>query len=85
MQGSVQTPPPTADISSYWLQSKAPWATIIGLANAGSDLQNCIKQSASLAITTGGWCSTVLLAIVNGLASLCTSVCNGPGLTKSLY
>src|SRR4051794_32464785 len=42
--GSAHAPLGTADFSSYLLQAKASGAKVIGLANAGTDLQNCIKQ-----------------------------------------
>ena len=52
--GSTRAPLGTADFSSYLLQAQASGAKVIGLANAGTDLQNCIKQAAEFGITKGG-------------------------------
>jgi len=47
--GSVRAPLGTADFSSYLLQAKTSRAKVIGLANAGTDLQNCLKQAGAYA------------------------------------
>jgi branched-chain amino acid transport system substrate-binding protein len=50
--GSAQTPfPGTTDFSSYLLQAQASGAKVIGLANAGGDTVNCIKQATEFGIT----------------------------------
>ena len=43
--GEVQHPFATADLSSFLLQAKDSGADVIGLANAGSDTVNAIKQA----------------------------------------
>ena len=83
--GSVRAPLGTADFSSYLLQAKASGAKIIGLANAGTDLQNCIKQGAEFGITRGGQRFATLLMIINDVVSLGADVCNGLVLTNSFY
>ncbi len=52
--GSARAPLGTADFSSLLLQAKASGAKVIGLANAGTDLQNCIKQAAEFGIAKCG-------------------------------
>ena len=52
--GSVRAPLGTADFSSYLVQALASGAKVIGFANAGTDLQNCIKQAAEFGLTKGG-------------------------------
>jgi branched-chain amino acid transport system substrate-binding protein len=49
--GSVRHPFPASDFSSFLLQAQASGAQIIGLANAGADTTNAIKQAAEFGIT----------------------------------
>jgi branched-chain amino acid transport system substrate-binding protein len=52
--GSVKVPLNTQDFSSFLLQAQASKAKIIGLANAGGDTTNSIKQAAEFGIVKGG-------------------------------
>src|SRR6188508_3161994 len=52
--GKVRHPLNTADFSSFLLQAQASKAKIIGLANAGGDTTNAIKQAAEFGIVSGG-------------------------------
>ena len=52
--GSVKHPLSTSDFSSFLLQAQASKAKVVGLANAGGDTTNAIKQAAEFGITTGG-------------------------------
>ena len=52
--GSVRHPLNTADFSSFILQAQASGAKVIGLANAGLDTANAIKQAAEFGVTQGG-------------------------------
>jgi branched-chain amino acid transport system substrate-binding protein len=83
--GSTRAPLGTADFSSYLLQAKGSGAKVIGLANAGTDLQNCIKQAAEFGITKGGARLATLLMIINDVVSLGQDVCQGLVLTNSFY
>jgi branched-chain amino acid transport system substrate-binding protein len=83
--GSTRAPLGTADFSAYLLQAKASGAKVIGLANAGTDLQNCIKQAAEFGITQGGARLATLLMIINDVVSLGQSVCQGLVLSNSFY
>ncbi len=49
--GNVRHPFPNADFSSFLLQAQASGAKIIGLANAGADTTNAIKQAKEFGIT----------------------------------
>ena len=83
--GSVRAPLGTSDFSSYLVQAKASGAKVIGLANAGTDLQNCIKQAAEFGITRGGQRLATLLMIVNDVISLGQDLCQGLVLSNSFY
>ena len=52
--GTVRHPFPGQDFSSFLLQAQASGAKVIGLANAGGDTVNAIKQAAEFGITQGG-------------------------------
>ena len=52
--GAVRAPLATADFSSFLIQAQGSGAKVIGFANAGTDLQNCIKQSAEFGLTKNG-------------------------------
>jgi branched-chain amino acid transport system substrate-binding protein len=83
--GSVRAPLGTADFSSYLIQAAASGAKVIGLANAGTDLQNCIKQAAEFGIAKKGQRLATLLMIVPDVLSLGQDVCQGLVLTNSFY
>src|SRR6202034_177593 len=83
--GSVRAPLGTADFSSYLVQAAASGAKVIGLANAGTDLQNCIKQAAEFGIVKKGQRLATLLMIVPDVLSLGQDVCPGLVLTNSVY
>ena len=83
--GSVRAPLATADFSSYLVQAKASGAKVMGFANAGTDLQNCIKQAAEFGISKSGVRLATLLMIINDVLSLSQDVCQGLVLTNSFY
>jgi len=83
--GGVNAPLGTADFSSYLLKAAASGAKVIGLANAGTDLQNCIKQAAEFGIVKNGQRLATLLMIVSDVLSLGQDVCQGLVLTNSFY
>src|SRR4029077_15496013 len=63
--GKVRHPFPTADFSSFLLQAQASKAKIIGLANAGADTINAIKQGADFGIVRGGQQFAGLLVFIS--------------------
>ena len=75
--GSVRAPLGTADFSSYLVQAKASGAKVIGFANAGTDLQNCIKQAAEFGMSQGGTRMATLLMAINDVHSLGQKTCEG--------
>ncbi len=83
--GSVRAPLGTSDFSGYLVQARASGAKVIGLANAGTDLQNCIKQAAEFGIVKGGQRLATLLMIIGDVISLGQDTCQGLVLTNSFY
>jgi len=83
--GSVRHPINTNDFSSFLLQAQASKAKIIGLANAGGDTVNAIKQSAEFGIAKGGQQLAGLLVFVSDINSLGLEVAQGLVLTSSWY
>ncbi|ACL59320.1 ABC transporter substrate-binding protein [Methylobacterium nodulans] len=83
--GSVKTPFPTSDFSSFLLQAQGSGAKVIGLANAGGDTINAIKQAAEFGITEGGQSIAGLLIFVSDVHSLTTKTAQGLVLTEPFY
>jgi branched-chain amino acid transport system substrate-binding protein len=68
--GAVRHPFPTSDFASYLLQAQASGAKIIGLANAGADTTNAIKQASEFGIVAGGQNLAGLLVFITDIHSL---------------
>ena len=83
--GGVAHPLNTADFSSFLLQAQASKAKIIGLANAGGDTINAIKQGAEFGITAGGQHFAGLLVFVTDVNSLGLKTAQGLVLTSTWY
>ena len=83
--GSVRTPFPGTDFSSFLLQAQASGAQVIGLANAGGDTINSIKQASEFGITQGGQALAGLLVFINDIHSLGLETAQGLVLTESFY
>ena len=83
--GTVRAPLGTADFSSYLVQAQASGAKVIGLANAGTDTQNCIKQAAEFGLTKNGTKIATLLMQISDVNSLGQKVCAGLNYTDSFY
>jgi branched-chain amino acid transport system substrate-binding protein len=83
--GSVSHPLNTQDFSSYLLQAQASKAKIIGLANAGGDTVNAIKQGAEFGITSRGQQFAGLLVFINDVEALSLKVAKGLVLTETWY
>lgn len=83
--GTVRHPLGTTDFSSFLLQAQSSGAKVVGLANAGADTQNAIKQAAEFGIVQGGQRLAgllVTLAEVNGLG---LEAAQGLSLTEGFY
>ncbi|UGA46364.1 ABC transporter substrate-binding protein [Bradyrhizobium quebecense] len=83
--GGVKHPLNTADFSSFLLQAQASKAKIIGLANAGGDTTNAIKQASEFGITAGGQKLAALLLFVNDVHALGLKIAQGLTFTESFY
>ena len=83
--GVVRTPFPGTDFSSFLLQAQSSGAQVIGLANAGGDTINSIKQASEFGITQGGQALAGLLMFVNDVHALGLDVAQGLVLTESFY
>ncbi len=83
--GGVRHPINTSDFSSFLLQAQASKAKIIGLANAGGDTINAIKQGAEFGITRGGQHFAGLLVFISDVNALGLNVAQGLVLTETWY
>ena len=83
--GAVKHPLNTQDFSSFLLQAQSSKAKIIGLANAGGDTINAIKQGAEFGITAGGQQFAGLLVFVTDVNALGLKTAQGLVLTETWY
>ena len=83
--GSVRHPLNTCDFSSFLLQAQASKAKIIGLANAGGDTINAIKQGAEFGIAAAGQHFAGLLVFINDVEALGLKTAQGLVLTETWY
>src|SRR5438067_5363366 len=83
--GDVKHPLNTSDFSSYLLQAQSSKAKVIGLANAGGDTINSIKQGAEFGIVKGGQNFAGLLVFISDVHALGLATAQGLVLTESWY
>ena len=83
--GKVRHPFPGQDFSSFLLQAQSSKAKIIGLANAGGDTTNSIKQAAEFGIMKGGQNLAGLLVFLPDVHSLGLNIAQGLMLTETFY
>jgi len=83
--GGVKHPLNTADFSSFLLQAQASKAKIIGMANAGGDTTNTIKQASEFGIVSGGQKLAGLLLFITDVNSLGLKVAQGLNLSSTFY
>ena len=83
--GAVRHPLATTDFSSFLLQAQSSGAKVIGLANAGMDTQNAIKQASEFGITQGGQKLAALLFTLAEVHGLGLDAAQGLNLTESFY
>jgi branched-chain amino acid transport system substrate-binding protein len=85
VKGDLRYPfPDTTDFSSYLTQAQASGAKVLGLANAGLDTQNCIKQAAEFGLNKTMKIAPLLLFITD-VHSLGLDVCGGLTTTETFY
>ena len=83
--GKVRHPFPAQDFSSFLLQAQASKAKIIGLANAGADTTNAIKQAAEFGIVQGGQNLAGLLVFITDVHALGLKTAQGLIFTEAWY
>src|ERR1700741_302701 len=83
--GDAEHPLNTSDFSSFLLQAQSSKAKIIGLANAGGDTDNAIKQAAEFGIVGGGQKLAALLLFINDVHALGLKTAQGLTFTESFY
>ncbi|MHC2467053.1 ABC transporter substrate-binding protein [Bradyrhizobium embrapense] len=83
--GSVRVPLNSSDFSSFLLQAQSSKAKIIGLANAGLDTTNSIKQAAEFGIVRGGQKLAGLLMTLSEVHGLGLEAAQGLVLTEGFY
>ena len=83
--GNVKHPLNSPDFSSYLLQAQQSGAKVIGLANAGADTINAIKQAHEFGLTKAGQKIAVLLGFISDIDSLGLETAQGLLLTEAFY
>ena len=83
--GAVRAPLNTSDFGSFLLQAQASKAKVIGLANAGGDATNAIKQAAEFGIARGGQRVAGLLIGLNDVHALGLEAAQGLTFTEAFY
>src|ERR1700756_4952855 len=83
--GSVKHPLNTSDFSSFLLQAQSSKAKIIGLANAGGDTTNTIKQAAEFGIVKGGQKLAALLLFLTDVKAIGLETAQGLNFTETFY
>ena len=83
--GSVRHPWCTPDFSSYLLQAQSSGAKIIGLANAGNDVTNTIKQAAEFGIVQSGQNLAGLLIFLTDVHGIGLQAAQGLIFTEAFY
>ena len=83
--GGVKHPLNTTDFSSFLLQAQSSKAKVIGLANAGGDTTNAIKQAAEFGIVKGGQSLAGLLVFLSDIHALGLPTAQGLIVTNTFY
>jgi branched-chain amino acid transport system substrate-binding protein len=83
--GGVKHPLNTSDFSSFLLQAQSSKAKVVGLANAGGDTTNAIKQASEFGIVAGGQKIAALLLFITDVHSLGLKTAHGLTFTESFY
>lgn len=83
--GSSKHPINTPDFSSFLIQARASGAHVVGLANAGADTINAVKQAAEFGLATSGIKLAGLLVFVTDVHSLGLNVAQGLIVTEAFY
>jgi branched-chain amino acid transport system substrate-binding protein len=85
VMGAVRYPfPDTTDFSSYIAQARASGAKVLGLANAGADAVNCVKQANEFGLPQSGMVVAPLLIFIDGIRSIGPAA-QGLRITETFY
>jgi len=83
--GTARHPINTSDFSAFLVQAQASKAQVVGLANAGGDTINSIKQAAEFGIVQGGQKLAGLLVFISDVHSIGLQLAQGLQLTEAFY
>ncbi|HZG29139.1 branched-chain amino acid transport system substrate-binding protein [Ensifer adhaerens] len=83
--GSSDVPLASTDFSSYLLQAQSSGAKVVGLANAGQDTVNSIKQAHEFGLTSAGQQLAGMLVLISDVKALGTDVAKGLSFTVGWY
>jgi branched-chain amino acid transport system substrate-binding protein len=83
--GGVKHPLNSSDFSSFLLQAQSSNAKVVGLANAGGDTTNAIKQASEFGIVAGGQKLAALLLFITDVHALGLKTAQGLTFTESFY
>ena len=83
--GAANVPINTPDFSSFLLQAQASKAKVVGLANAGADTVNSIKQAHEFGIVAGGQKLAALLVFLSNVHALGLDIAQGLTFTETFY
>ncbi|WP_394116249.1 ABC transporter substrate-binding protein [Xanthobacter lutulentifluminis] len=83
--GNVRAPLSSTDFSSYLLQAQSSRAQVIGLANAGGDFVNSVKQASEFGVVQGGQSLAAMLVFITDVKALGLDVAQGLKFTTGFY
>ncbi|WP_454914780.1 ABC transporter substrate-binding protein [Xanthobacter sediminis] len=83
--GNVRAPLSSTDFSSYLLQAQSSGAQVIGLANAGGDFVNSVKQAREFGVVQGGQSLAAMLVFITDVKALGLDVAQGLKFTTGFY
>ncbi len=83
--GSARHPLGTADFSSFLLQAQNSKAKIVGLANAGADAINVVKQAAEFGVRDQGQTLVAFLIYINDVHAMGLQAAQGIQFTEAFY
>ncbi len=83
--GNARAPLSTTDFSSFLLQAQSSKAQVIGLANAGGDFVNSVKQASEFGITQAGQSLAAMLVFITDVKALGLKVAQGLKFTTGFY
>lgn len=83
--GEVRHPLATSDFSSFLLQAQSSGAKVVGIANAGADTVNAIKQAGEFGLVEQGQSLAALIFFLQDVHSLGLNAAKGTYLTTASY